>query len=671
MSTAQPRRSSRIAAAAASSITSPYVSKATVATSSRKTQRKTTSKSVSSTSRGHGAKKRKRHAPSEDNEDEQVATATFFDLPFDVLLEMLLDRSHCQFAWKRALGNVEGIPKKPEYMSEVLFSAILFCQFCFHCLRENAEFIVWHMGYRLCRKCLLQKFRTSEQLHNPKVLEPGKDEFFKTNKFMRVVPSCDVDMSSRKVVRYSQDAFLQYIQEYEALGGDQCRIIKWRKEKKVFIAMAEKARPLQGVELKAENSIYARNEIIRIVVVKESSTRLGRDWHPEIEYLHFTFASHELVDGDQEVTDAEWDRIRAPLLKHMARARTERLSRESDGIILRRCTLLDLAVKKIEPDFGGPSVAAGPAFVRPHGVDMASMPRIRRLIEKMPTSVKVLEDDVNRLVKELAPVWRADVETKLSTISRKALGKNYDASCLSHASAFFSCHGLKLSYMELLSHPVARAFGFRAKPVPTFMDGPGLDSYWRRRSEERNPVTESKAHAFYAKNFHSVPWGAEVEIEFDVKIWEHARSIFASLGYDKDVTAAEMDRANDYLVCTKCNPTDEPKDSRYRQWVRQWRAAILHACEHHESAPVRRAVAAVAAAAEKKGFNVREAHTYWCGVCRRVYHQDRHGRGHDEHVLNLYVNYSKGLHEVIVYNDEVYRYGLPRRKAAIRGSEEV
>ncbi|KAI0088492.1 hypothetical protein BDY19DRAFT_947867 [Irpex rosettiformis] len=96
------------------------------------------------------------------------------DMPLDVIMEICLhlglremlwlsrlskafhrfftSRS-TQYIWKAAALNVPDLPPRPEELTEIAYSNLLYSTHCHNCLGKNCHFVYWACRVRLCKKC--------------------------------------------------------------------------------------------------------------------------------------------------------------------------------------------------------------------------------------------------------------------------------------------------------------------------------------------------------------------------------------------------------------------------------------------------------------------------------------------------------------------------------------
>ncbi|KAG7451982.1 uncharacterized protein BT62DRAFT_274271 [Guyanagaster necrorhizus] len=446
---------------------------------------------------------------------------------------LLLQRSSA-FVWKRARGNVQGLPPLPDDLSEPKFAHLAFDKHCTNCLRPT-KFVQWESRTKYCRQCL-----------------EASDLFLTIfdgySLFRTFVPSFQFTCTSGRRGYYCYffvPAVETLREESKSFIEDKCKLAVWKMEKETaFRELRSHARQCEiWTERRAQDRTdelaTARSERFKGVI--ERLTALG--WDQEVKNLDFIdeLRSHKLVWQPRALTERAWSNMSDVVITLAKQHKSARLRDEMTRAVEERARSFSAAYSDVTRD--EPLL---PIFPKP--VDVVILEPFSTLFFDTPLNLSIT-DSLQAMWIHLPGVvsqWREAQTSELREVMKKAgLKPNINV-----ATTIFTCTNCSeiCQYPYILAHRCA---------------------LWQPY-ENFNPE-DWKAYALRCIPF-GVAWSAS-QFTVNEESVKKVEYLVKTCGLDPETaTHEDMDALDCRVICNHCSNGD-PGGGQY---VMRWQNAACH-----------------------------------------------------------------------------------------------
>ncbi|KAG7451981.1 uncharacterized protein BT62DRAFT_274214 [Guyanagaster necrorhizus] len=359
------------------------------------------------------------------------------ETPLDILFER-----PSTFVWKRARGNVEGLPPLPDDLSEPKYAHLAYDKHCVNCLCLT-KFVQWESRTKYCRQCL----ETSDLFTT---IVPDA--------FSGLVPVFEFWTPARRYRRVRHGYY--YVPAINALREESETLCDetmdgWVRRKRVMYTTLQH-NALLCDEWSTSRAEDRTNELDnlrsqRLEKVIERLTILGWGEEMHTPALIHELRCHKLVRQPRPLTERAWATMSGALVPIVERHKADRLEREMIRAVETRARSFATAYSDATRD-----VPLLPIF--PKAVDAALLEPFSKIVFDTP-----LDQDITEPLKaawihlpEVAVKWRETQDSGLRALMEKA-GLKPD---LNLATAFFSCNYCRrvCQYPYVLAHCCALSY---------------------------------------------------------------------------------------------------------------------------------------------------------------------------------------------------------------------
>ncbi|KAF9000520.1 hypothetical protein BDZ89DRAFT_999306 [Hymenopellis radicata] len=459
-------------------------------------------------------------------------------------LRGLLMSKSSSFVWERARLGMEGLPPMIEGFTEPQYANLLFDTHCHNCLKAPTKDVQWRIRMRLCKQCL----EKSKIMLTERELCKAFGPYSILSELLSITP-CSIPQG-----RYHRRSYGMLLEEYRTLQRGTADLAAWLSKKKqeykalvqscleynTWLTLRTEAhtKELASIRHQRFESIIARLEAEGWEdELKLDSTRSGLRRQP-------------LVNQSKELTDKTWEIVRRGLTEFMSQRRAQVLEEKKKQVIRQRiCLLEELADSRLSELPESPPNPPGSAvcLYQPFFDIINDTPIEEDVTAKLKKALKQCFPDI-------CEDWRQDQEERLKKILRKQ-GRNDNVSLAVNAFTCAQCGYSPpiLHYPYFASH---RCFYSTAS--------------FGLKTEVSTEV-----------------WSAENVKVLDLVDYRECVKVIRMCGLDPDTaTAEDMDAADVFFRCEKCDSSEAPAQPRQgceppkrlfnKFLLMRWRTAMNH-----------------------------------------------------------------------------------------------
>ncbi|KAI1790227.1 hypothetical protein LXA43DRAFT_515466 [Ganoderma leucocontextum] len=472
-----------------------------------------------------------------------------------------LNRANSISIWKASLRQVEGLPDKPEFLSEPAFAHLLFNPFCQNCGKSGIPKPIWAWFVRYCSSCIettsfqLRYWHHSDWPLTQLVRNEGKEIF---NVYR--VPG------RSGAYRIHTAQLEHFVEEWRNTKGDE-------EQRKVLVGNARTAaveRTVIILRFEAWHAAEKEQRSAELVDMREQRLkgvmdRLNADgWLPEIQYyengrIEDRLASIPAIRQPSLLTDRGWLKVRGVVRGVMDGLRAVRLHEEREKQVKGRWhalteSILDHYVQLPKT----PSMDCRPSLQILLGekecFDLVVAPKDREVTRR----------DFAEVLPEVCSRWEASCAEQLRDLVRAAMPTiSGDIDPLDLAVAVFKCANSLCSanaahrYPELLAHTCS-CTNSRANVEREAVLNMSRMMVWLSRADS-------------ATRYASVPPRTKIHLRSGRPLDSVIRMqyIVSALGLDPTrATREDLEKSEARLSCRVCSPADRK--------VYTWEGALWH-----------------------------------------------------------------------------------------------
>ncbi|TFK56746.1 hypothetical protein OE88DRAFT_1803408 [Heliocybe sulcata] len=449
--------------------------------------------------------------------------------------------------WKRARGNVEGLPDCPPNLTEPRYAHLLFEHTCNFCGTSGITDVLWECWVRSCYKCIEKNFIGEEEVDLE--LPLNKDYALlryiwdpRPKHYDRLYLKAEVvELSKKLSATKSKEirALYDIVQETVDANNTETKYVN------ACSLWYSQVRHQRAVELNR-----LRKERMRGIQDRMEALGWGEEFDKMIWSTKREYMRHASVNQAKSMTDRIWRNIEASMIQLFTKFKAERLRRERVEVLCKRLNILKRLVRD-------EVLALPPLTPLPDVADLLEIPAFKKII------FRPSEQDVNHASFDLqmlrfqhhVTTWKDQVRETLRALLPDPVipGETPEQSdkLFNLATSFLRC-----------------PWCVRPVPFPQIVMHKCMRQYVRFTNDD----LEEKCF----QHLRMEPWLRWGEkLVFDTVASKAAEAIVLATGEDVKTTShSDMVNLEGFYVCPHCSD-----DETYV--AMSWRRAIYHAATNH------------------------------------------------------------------------------------------